>query len=65
VIVPVLPSPVVETMTCKLCVAVLENKMWSFLVSVQGGGHLVGLFLDGGHPFVPLLAWNVVWSWLL
>jgi hypothetical protein len=36
VVVPVLPSPSVETMTCKLCAAVLEFEMWSFSVVCSG-----------------------------
>jgi hypothetical protein len=36
VVVPVLPSPSVKTVTCKLCVAVLEYKMWSFSVVCSG-----------------------------
>lgn len=49
-VVPVLPCPSVKTVTCKLCVWLCWNtKCGPVLLSVQGGGHTLGLFLDDDH----------------
>jgi hypothetical protein len=45
VVVPILPSPSVKTVTCKLCVVVLEYRMWSFSVVRSGWWLYVGLLI--------------------